>query len=278
MDAFSGKVAVVTGAGSGLGRALARELSERGARVAVCDSDEPGLAETVGLLGDAHHEVVDVADRAAVQGFAHSVRARFGVVHQVYNNAGVAHVGSIEDTDYADLERLVAVNFWGVVHGTKEFLPYLAESQDGHVVNVSSLFGLVAAPWMGGYDATKFAVRGFTEALRGEMRALRRPVKVTCVHPGGIRTKIVEHARSEPDTDKATVGRRFRRIAASSPEHAARVVLRGVARNKPRVLVGIDARAAVLAERTIGVRYEPVAALAARWFVPSDRIRDTVGR
>jgi NAD(P)-dependent dehydrogenase (short-subunit alcohol dehydrogenase family) len=270
MDAFTGKVAVVTGAGSGLGRALACELAARGARVAMCDSDEPGLAQTAELIGgsDGYGEVVDVAERAAVHRFARAVRERFGVVHQIYNNAGIAHVGTIEDIEYAELEKLFAVNFWGVVHGTKEFLPYLTESQDGHVVNVSSLFGMVAAPWMGGYDATKFAVRGFTEALRGEMRALRRPVKVTCVHPGGIRTQIVERADSGANVDKAAVERGFRRIAASSPTHAARVILRGVTRNKPRVLVGIDARAALLAERMNGVGYEPVAAWTARWFVP----------
>jgi NAD(P)-dependent dehydrogenase (short-subunit alcohol dehydrogenase family) len=277
VETFTGKVAVVTGAASGLGRALACELAARGARVAICDNDRPGLEQTAQLLrrAQAYDEQVDVADRTAVHRFADNVHARFGVVHQVYNNAGVAHVGTLEDIEYAELERLFAVNFWGVVHGTKEFLPYLKDSQNGHVVNISSLFGMIAAPWMGGYDATKFAVRGFTEALRGEMRALRRPIRVTAVHPGGIRTQIVESAGSAPDVDKAAVERGFRRIAASSPEHAARVVLRGVARNKPRVLVGMDARAALLAERMIGVGYEPIAATAARWLVPSERTRRT---
>lgn len=272
MDAFSGKVAVVTGAGSGLGRALAGELAARGARLALCDTDESGLAETAGLAGGgAYYEAVDVGDREAMHRFAGAVRNRFGIVHQIYNNAGVAHVGTLEDIDYPELERLFRTNFWGVVHGTKEFLPFLIESQDGHVVNVSSLFGMVAAPWMGGYDATKFAVRGFTEAMRAEMRALRRPVKVIAVHPGGIRTQIVERAASTPEVDKPAAERGFRRIALSSPEHAARVILRGVAKNKPRVLVGMDARAALAAERMIGVGYEPLAALAARWLVPSER-------
>jgi len=277
MDAFSGKVAVVTGAGAGLGRSLAGALAGKGARVAMCDADPDGLAETVELIGghDSYHEVVDVADRAAMRRFAGAVRDHYGVVHQIYNNAGIAHIGTIHDTDYDDLERVLAVNFWGVVHGTKEFLPHLVESQDGHVVTISSLFGLAAAPWMGGYDATKFAVRGFTEALRGEMLALRWPVKVTSVHPGGIRTDLPEHATTEPEVDKPALEKLFRVVALATPDHAARVILRGVERGKARVLVGLDARAAWAAERMIGVGHERMAALAARWLVPSDRLRRT---
>jgi NAD(P)-dependent dehydrogenase (short-subunit alcohol dehydrogenase family) len=276
VTAFSGKVAVVTGAASGLGRALVGRLAQQGASLAISDVDPAGLAGTAAAARAAGARVleaqVDVTDRTAVGGHAQQVRAEFGVVHQVYNNAGIAFVGKIEQLDYADLERVMAVNFWGVVHGTKEFLPYLIESGDGHVVNVSSLFGMVAAPWMSGYDAAKFAVRGFTEALRAELLASRRPVKVTCVHPGGIRTAIVRHADAAPGEDLPTLQRRFDRLAITSPDGAAKAVLKAVARGRPRVLVGADAHAAELAQRLTGVRYERVAALAARWFVPTSNM------
>jgi short-subunit dehydrogenase len=190
-------------------------------------------------------------------------------VHQIYNNAGIGHIGPVTDVSYDDIRRVMDVNFWGVVHGTKEFLPHLIESGDGHVINISSVFGIVAAPWLSGYDAAKFAVRGFTEALRAELLAARQPVRVTCVHPGGVRTPFVEHADAAPGEDLAAVERYFRRITVTTPGGAARAILRGVRHGRPRVLIGPDARAAYLAQRVIGSRYEDVAALAARWFVPS---------
>ncbi|MDT4912266.1 MAG: hypothetical protein QOC66_1394 [Pseudonocardiales bacterium] len=273
MSTFTGKVAVVTGAGSGIGRALSTRLAREGASLALCDVDASGLADSAATAREAgarvYQATLDVSDRAAVQRFAKDVRAEFGAIHQIYNNAGIAFVGPVEQTDYADLERVMDVNFWGVVHGTKEFLPYLIESGDGHVVNISSVFGIVSAPWMSGYDASKFAVRGFTEALRAELLATRRPVKVTVVHPGAVRTDIIEHADAVPGEDLDTLKSRFRKIASSTPDGAARAILRGVGRGKPRVLVGPDARAAHLAQRVVGARYEDVAALVARWFVPS---------
>jgi NAD(P)-dependent dehydrogenase (short-subunit alcohol dehydrogenase family) len=272
-DAFKNKVAVVTGAGDGLGRALAAELAKRGGSLALCDVEPDTLADTTALVeaaGVPHLAArVDVTDRGAVRSFAEAVRERFGVVHQIYNNAGIALVGPVEQIDYPAFEHLMAVNFWGVVHGTKEFLPHLIESGDGHVVNISSVFGLLAVPWMACYDAAKFAVRGFTEALRAELLVTRRPVKVTCVHPGGIRTGIIRNAETAPGENPAALGSRFGRIAVSSPHGAARSVLRGVARGKPRLLVGADAYAAEFAQRVVGARYERVAAGAARWFVPS---------
>src|SRR3954468_20564226 len=275
MDAFADKVAVVTGAGSGLGRALACELARHRATLAVCDSDAEGLSATAELVEAAGASVFsrprDVADCAAVRAFAKDVRGRLGMVHQVYNNAGLAQVATVEDTGYADLQRIMAVNFWGVVHGTKEFLPYLIESGDGHLVTISSVLGIVAVPHMAGYAATKFAVRGFTEGLRAELLAARRPVKVTCVHPGGIRTPIVQHAETGPGEDRRAIERRFRRVAMSSPRSAARAVLRGVARGKPRVLVGPDAYGMDMAHRLIGARYERLAAWGARWFVPAPK-------
>jgi NAD(P)-dependent dehydrogenase (short-subunit alcohol dehydrogenase family) len=273
MGSFTEKVAVVTGAGSGIGRALACRLAAEGASLALCDMDGDALADTAASARDVgvpvYVEPVDVADRAAVNVFAGNVRAEFGVVHQIYNVAGVAFVGTIEDLEYADLHRVMDVNFWGVVHGTKEFLPHLIESGDGHVVNISSVFGIVAAPWMSGYDAAKFAVRGFTEALRAEMLATRRPVKVTCVHPGGVRTDIVRHADAAPGEDLPAVQRRFEMLAMSTADGAAKAIVRGVRHGRGRVLIGPDAHAADLAQRLTGVGYERVTALAARWFVPS---------
>jgi NAD(P)-dependent dehydrogenase (short-subunit alcohol dehydrogenase family) len=273
MSSFAGKVAVVTGAGSGIGRALATELARNRARVAVSDVDGDGLAVTAAEVEAAGAEVfaeqVDVSDRAAVTAHAQAVRAHFGVVHQVYNNAGVAFVGPLLETPYDEIEQVMAVNFWGVVHGTKEFLPHLIDSSDGHVVNVSSVFGLVAAPWMGSYDASKFAVRGFTEALRGELLAAGHPVRVTCVHPGGVRTPIVEHADAAPGEDMGTTERAFRRITITTPGGAARAILRGVRMNRARVLVGPDARLADLGQRVLGSQYERLAAVTAKLFVPS---------
>jgi NAD(P)-dependent dehydrogenase (short-subunit alcohol dehydrogenase family) len=273
VDYFAGKVAVVTGAGSGLGRALACALSSRGCAVAVSDVDEAGLAETARLLrGPAFAEPLDVGDAAAVRRHASSVRARFGTVHQLYGNAGVAFVGPFEQAGYPDIDRVMRTNFWGVVHCAKEFLPALIESGAGHVVTISSVFGLTAAPWMGAYDASKFAVRGFTEALRAELLAMRRPVRVTCVHPGGMPTGIVENAGTTPGENPAALRRAFRRIAITSPERAARIVLRGVERGRPRVLVGADARLALYGHRLAGARYERAAALAARWLIPSGNL------
>jgi NAD(P)-dependent dehydrogenase (short-subunit alcohol dehydrogenase family) len=270
---FAGRVAVVTGAGSGIGRSLAGQLAGHGARLAVSDGDADALAQTVASLkakgADVYEEQVDVSDRAAVAAHAKAVRAHFGVVHQVYNNAGVAFVGPIAETSYEDLEKVMAVNFWGVVHGTKEFLPHLIESGDGHVVVLSSVFGLVAAPWMAGYDASKFAARGFAEALRGELLAAGHPVRVTCVHPGAVRTPIIEHSEAAPGENLPAVQRLFGKLAVTTPDAAARAILRGVRLNRARVLVGPDARVADVAHRVLGSEYERLAGLAAKFFVPS---------
>jgi NAD(P)-dependent dehydrogenase (short-subunit alcohol dehydrogenase family) len=273
MSGFAGKVAVVTGAGSGIGAALSARLAAQGASLALCDIDGSALGATAASArqagGKVYEATVDVADRAAMQTFAKDVRGEFGVVHQIYNNAGIGHIGPITDVDYEDIRRVMDVNFWGVVHGTKEFLPHLIESGDGHVVNISSVFGIVAAPWLSGYDAAKFAVRGFTEALRGELLAAGHPVRVTCVHPGGVRTPFVEHADASPGEDLAAVERYFRRITVTTADGAARAILRGVRLNRARLLVGPDARMADAGQRIFGSQYERVAGLTARWLVPS---------
>lgn len=267
MSSFPQKVAVVTGAGSGIGRALALALARRGARLALSDIDEVGLAETVGLaraLGaEPHAQRLDVADRTAVTAYADQVAAHFGVVHQVYNNAGIAFARPVVDSDYADYERVFAVNLWGVIHGTKAFLPRLIASGDGHVVNISSLNGYMAQGELSHYCAAKFAVRGFTESLRIEMLDAGHPVRVTCVHPGGVKTRIatnaLAHARAAglpvSAADEARERTYNEKLLKMSPDLAAGTILAGVARDQARVIVGNDARMADLLVRGFPTGY-----------------------
>src|SRR3954469_19721045 len=195
MKAFQGRVAAITGAGSGIGRALARELAARGTHLALSDIDDVGLAETVTLCEGAGVKVtsqrVDVADRDAVYAWADQVVADHGTVNFIFNNAGVALGATVEAMSYTDFEWLMGINFWGVVHGTKAFLPHLRASGEGHVVNMSSVFGLISVPAQSAYNASKFAVRGFTDALRMELDAEGSAVSATTVHPGGVKTNII---------------------------------------------------------------------------------------
>ena len=269
MSEFGGRVAVVTGAASGIGRALAVDLARRGARVALSDVDERGLAATADqliLIGGEHRtDRLDVTDRAAVLAYADEIATAFGGVNQVYNNAGVAFAGDILSSSFAEIERVVDIDFWGVVNGTKAFLPHLISSGDGHVVNVSSLFGLLSVPSQSAYNAAKFAVRGFTECLRQEMLIAGHPVRVTCVHPGGIKTNIARNAtRTEAYADGKAMERFERTALRMAPADAARVILTGVARNRARVLVGADAKALDLLVRLTGSGYQQVVARMAR--------------
>jgi NAD(P)-dependent dehydrogenase (short-subunit alcohol dehydrogenase family) len=245
---FADKGVVITGAASGIGRALAVNLAGRGARVAISDIDAPGLDATAARCVAAGAAVrvdrLNVTDREAFVAYADQVRAHFGAVHQIYNNAGIAHYGDVERESFKDIERIFDVNFWGVVNGTKAFLPHLIDSGDGHVINVSSLFGLITFPGQGAYNASKFAVRGFTEALRQEMMVTRRPVRVTCVHPGGIKTAVARNATAARGWDPASVARVFdERMALHSPEMAAAAIVRGVRRHRARIVVGAEAKA-----------------------------------
>jgi NADP-dependent 3-hydroxy acid dehydrogenase YdfG len=270
MKTLDGKVVVITGAGSGIGRALALRAADQGAALALSDWDEVGLVETAQQVqGRTHREVrtdkLDVRDRAGMQDYAASVRQHFGRVNVIVNNAGVALHGNFEEVAYEDFEWVIDVDFWGVVHGTKEFLPHLIESGDGHVVNISSLFGLVGMPGQTAYNAAKFAVRGFTEALRQEMLISRHPVQVTCVHPGGIRTAIARNARVTGSHDQAETAKHFdTKLARMTPERAAEIILDGVLSDKPRVVVGADAKALDWFVRLVGARYQRVIALASR--------------
>jgi len=253
MKSFDDKVAAITGAGSGIGRALALELAKAKAQLALSDIDGKTVEATAELARRFGVRVttasLDVAKRAAVHAWADRVVGDYGRVNLVFNNAGVALGSTLESVSYEDFEWIMDINFWGVVHGTKAFLPHLRASGDGHIVNISSVFGLAAVPGNGTYNASKFAVRGFTEALREELDLVRAGVSATCVHPGGIKTNIARSSRlsAEMETllgqDANTARANFEKRFITSPENAARTILRAVRRNQRRVLIGPDAKA-----------------------------------
>ena len=278
MKNLANKVVVITGAGSGIGRALAVNLAGKGARLALSDVDEDGLGETVDLAlkagsPDVHTARLDVADRAAFAAYATEVAAHFGQVNVVINNAGVALAGDAIDLSYDDMDWIVGINFWGVVHGTKEFLPHLIASGDGHVVNLSSLFGLLAMPGQSAYNATKLAVRGFTEAVREEMLIAGHQVGVTSVHPGGIKTAIARSARVSDKEDKAATAKLFdEKLAKMTPERAAEIIVKGITKNQARVLVGLDAHALHTFQKFTGSRYEDIVALVSKKVLPAKAV------
>jgi NAD(P)-dependent dehydrogenase (short-subunit alcohol dehydrogenase family) len=267
MKNFANKVVVITGAGSGIGRALALSLGARGSILALSDIVGEGLADTARLARSAgargvHTERLDVSDRAEFGRYADSIASRFGRVNVVINNAGVALDGPFTEVGYDDMDWIMGVNFWGVVHGTKSFLPHLIASEDGHLVNISSLFGLLSVPNQSLYNASKYAVRGLSESIRQEMLLARHPVGVTVVHPGGVRTGIARHGRSAGTRSAAQIEASLRhfeeKLARTTAERAAEIILSGVTRNKARVLVGADAHVFHNFAKFAGSRYEDI--------------------
>ena len=247
MPFLANGVAVVTGAGSGIGRALARQLAVAGSALALADIDEAGLQQTAASLSERGVQltthIVDVSDESAMQAFAQDVAGRHGRVTLLINNAGVALHGRFEEISLDDLRWLMGINFWGVVYGVKYFLPLLKKEPRAHIVNISSVFGIVAPAGQCAYSASKFAVRGFTEALRHELQG--SSVFVSCVHPGGIRTPIARRARlgaSTPPASRDEAVARFDRLTPTMPDAAAATILAGVERREPRILIGRDAR------------------------------------
>ncbi|GIZ53362.1 SDR family NAD(P)-dependent oxidoreductase [Noviherbaspirillum aridicola] len=255
-----GRVAVVTGAGSGIGRAVALSLARRGCRLALADIDEQGLRQTgeqVGRTGAGHSlHRLDVASREQVRALPAGVLAAHGRVDLLVNNAGVALGGTFEQVSEDDFDWLMEINFHGVVRMTRAFLPHLRAGDDARVVNISSLYGLISPPGQAAYSASKFAVRGFSNALRHELEGSR--VGVTVVHPGGVSTSIARSARVPAGLDPDEARRRkalSEKLLRMPPEKAGEIIVRGIERRKARILVGTDAKIAALIERFFPVAY-----------------------
>ncbi|HXC78387.1 MAG TPA: SDR family NAD(P)-dependent oxidoreductase [Candidatus Acidoferrum sp.] len=275
-----GRTAAITGAASGVGRALALELAKRGANLALSDIDPNGLDRTAtqarAFGGQVTTASIDVTDEQAVTDWAESTASTLGGVHMIFNVAGIIHAGNVIQTTTSDIRQIIDVDFWGVVHGTRAFLPHIIDAGGGNIVNVSSAFGLLSAPSYGAYNAAKFAVRGWTDALRHETRLAGHPVSVTCVYPGGIKTPIMANATSAAGTADAERRRHLfnTRIARTEPRDAAHAIVCGALAGRPRVLVGADARVADLLARITGSRYELLIDLAAhyqrRQILPTD--------
>ncbi|RTL26204.1 MAG: SDR family oxidoreductase [Burkholderiales bacterium] len=267
MKSFKNKVAAITGAASGMGRTLAVELARRGCHLALSDVNEADLAKTAELAGQHGVRVtiarLDVANREAVYAWADQVVRDHGKVNLIFNNAGVALTTLLEHVKISDFEWIMGINFWGVVYGTQAFLPHLKASGDGHIINTSSLFGLMSVPSQGTYNSSKFAVRGYTEALRMELELEDAPVSATCVHPGGIATNIAMAGKVDPIMEKVTglseekqKRRANKAISTTTPESAALQILAAVERNDRRVLVGYDAKLLDKLVRLIGASYQ----------------------
>ncbi len=257
---IAGRTAVVTGAASGIGRGIALAIARRGCNLALGDLNEAGLAETAkmanGVRVSTHR--LDVADRDAVAAFPALVVESHGGAHLLFNNAGVACGGTFEQVAEADFEWLMEINFYGVVRMTRAFLPLLRAAEEARIVNISSVFGLIAPPGQSAYCASKFAVRGFSESLRRELEAEGSDVGVTVVHPGGVATSIAKSARPPAGVnmiDLEEQKKRFDKFLRMPPDEAGEIIVRGAEQGRPRVIVGNDARFMALLERVAPVSY-----------------------
>jgi short-subunit dehydrogenase len=269
MTAIRGAAAAVTGAASGIGRALALELAARGCDLALADRDDAGLATLAAEIARAHPQKitvrrVDVGEPQQIQDFAQAAIADHPGLNIVVNNAGVALMGQFDEIDQAQMDWLMNINFWGVVHGTRAFLPHLKGQREAHIVNLSSIFGIIAPPGQTAYAAAKFAVRGFSEALRHELAMAASPVRLSVVHPGGVATNIARNSRTGSGmTDNARRAEsieRFEAVARTSPKDAALRIIKGIENNQPRILIGNDARLMDLLQRLLPATYWAVLA------------------
>ena len=274
MKNFKNKVAAITGAGSGIGQQLAVLLAKQGCHLSLSDVNAQGLAQTVELIEKSNVRVttqkLDVADRDAMKLWAAETVQHHGSVNMIFNNAGVALGSTVEGASYEELEWIVNINFWGVVYGTKEFLPLIKKSGEGHIINISSLFGLTAQPTQSAYNATKFAVRGFTESLRQELDIENCGVSALCVHPGGIRTNIANAAKMNDSLralgmNPEKSAKTFNKLLRCPPEEAARQILDAVQKDKRRLLIGNDAKTLDLIQRVLPTGYQKVTAMATTW-------------
>jgi short-subunit dehydrogenase len=285
MTVIRGSTAAVTGAGNGIGRSLAIELAARGCNLALADRDGAALQAVAAEIATAHSRkvtthVFDVSDAKAIEEFAHAATSAHPTLNILINNAGVALMGTFAEIDLAQMEWLININFWGVVRGTRAFLPHLSLQQQSHIVNLSSIFGIIAPPGQSAYAAAKFAVRGFSESLRHELEAAKSPVKLSVVHPGGIATHIARNSRTGSGmTDnerRARTIERFEAAAKTTPQRAAQRIIQGIENDEPRILIGSDARMLDLLQRfrpatywkVLSRRIEKAAAKAARAEAP----------
>lgn len=257
MGYFLGKTAVITGAASGIGRSLALQLSGLGCNLAISDVNESGLKETASLVNRKVRcscDILNVADREAFYRYAEKTVAEHGAVDIVINNAGVALAATVEETSYDSFEWIMGINFWGVVYGTKAFLPHLKSRPAANIVNISSIFGIISVPKNSAYNATKFAVRGFTESLRQELAGT--DVRVTCVHPGGIQTNIARDARQEGTSVSKGMMKEFEKNFGTSADECAADIIKAVEKGKKRLVTGAGARPADLLQRFFPASYE----------------------
>ena len=278
---YQDHVAAITGAGSGMGRALAMHLAKMGCHLALSDINPKELMQTQEMLAGYHIKVttcvLDVADKNAVYAWADTVMAEHGKVNFIFNNAGVALYSTVEGSSIKDLEWVMDINFWGVVYGTKAFLPLIKNSvkqskahdtgigtdtgENGHIINISSLFGLTAQPSQSAYNASKFAVRGFTESLRQELNLQRCGVSATCIHPGGIKTNIANSARGNDSISELGMGtgdkaiRSFNKLLKFDADDAAWIILQATVGDQPRCLIGNDAKVVDAVQRVFPSNY-----------------------
>lgn len=256
MKTFKDKVVVVTGVGSGIGRALAKALHAKGAKLALNEFNAETLAETISLIGGPsdtiYSENFDVSDREKFYAFAENVKSHFGKVDGIINNAGVA-LGSVstEELTYKDFDWVFGINFWGMVYGTKAFLPIIKQQQEGNITNISSIFGIAGIGYQTAYCTSKFAIRGFTESLRMEMHKESPRVSICSVHPGGIQTNIARDSKAPDGSDEGVDDKMLAEVEKAfitSPDKAAETILNGILKRKERILIGSDAKRA---DRTI---------------------------
>lgn len=273
MAQLDGRVIALTGAGSGIGRALAELLARRGAKVAMADKDQAGLAETARLLGNYPHSrtVLDVADDDAVRGWIDAAAAEFGALHGVINNAGLSVISPFDGHPREDFERVMNVNFYGVVSGCRHALPHLKAVDAAWIVNISSVFGMMGYPSQSAYTASKFAVRGLTEAMYIELGETAPHIRVIRVHPGGVKTNVARNAKQIGTVDgkpgALDNAEAFEKAAKTSPAEAARVIVEGMEKGLHRVLIGKDARAIDRLTRLFPVSYY---AKIGRFLTPRD--------
>jgi len=256
MTAIRGTVAAVTGAASGIGRALALELAARGVDLALADRDEAGLASVAAEIGGKQNITthrVDVGDPADITAFAQAAIAAHPSLNILINNAGVALMGAFGEIEQSQMEWLMNINFWGTVHATRAFLPHLASRSEAHIINVSSIYGIIAPPGQTAYSSAKFAVRAFSESLRHELQVAQSPVRLSVVHPGGISTNIVRNMRmgaGVTDNERRVQAiELFDQFAKTTPKDAALRIIKGIEKNQPRILIGGDARFMDLLQR-----------------------------